>query len=1120
MFKKIILFFFSLILTALLATGGGLYYQVVLHPGQEISIENIQSILGKESPVLYSDGVTPLGVFFDDAHRQYVTWEQIPETFVNALVASEDNRFFEHYGFDAVSIIRAVIKNYEAGRVVQGGSTLTQQTAKNLFKRSGRSYEAKLKELLYALRLEYHYSKEKIFEFYCNQFYVRGNGHGLGVAARYYFDKNVEDLTLLESVFIAGSVKRPNYYNPFNRKSEQAREDVRKRVKIRMAYVLNQMRRLGMVSSKEYEEAVAADIVFTEGQVGYPLDYVMEMVKDAVATKEVTEALEDHGISNLATAGVRVITSVDKGLQENTLYSLRHELSRLDVRLRGYDRDEVQQELAKTNYHGDREVKKGSFLFGTILDVEQNNTLPDALQITVDFDGDLGVGVIRRNGLDRTLTALVKWKKNRWSEATEKDLPFFLEQLQSGDRVWVSVREIDKEGTVLLDLERFPLMQGGALILQNGMIKAMAGGVENRFFNRAVAAKRSMGSAFKPYVFAAALQLGWNAADLLKNSRDVFVFQGQPYFPRPDHKITSREVSMSWAGVNSANLASVWLLYHLCDRLSTDEFKNVAAEVDLAPRFRNGKEEPYTLYRTRIRDKYGIVLNRSVLREAAFTEAVRHLETDFIFEDLVEEYDALKSLHYGLHFDKYQEDIDTALSDTDVTEREGKELRFRKSLLQTNYLSLVLRQQQLQEFRNSLKISSDADPFGLSSSVQPAVLCYDKKIQRYTFVEREYLTLDQVLVDTDRLKSYFAGNDFVNEGKFWDDVLLDSTLTSAALALVQKQVKLEYQRLSALSPYSLEVLSGVHDFRILVGLRYLIEYGHEMGISSQLNPVLSFPLGSNVVTLLEMVRMYESLITGNVFLAGKEAGGNRDLLTVIDRIETADGEVVYQSKMRKKELLAPEPRLALGHILENTVKFGTGRYAQTHTRLAVQAEGDKEELEVMSDLVIPLLGKTGTANNYTNASFLGYLPAVSMGGTGMVIDGGYSVGVYVGFDDNKPMRRRSTNITGSGGALPAWTEMVNTILREKSYAQKLDPVDLSFYGLTLLHNELGQLNLAVDKENGGRLINPAIEIDEKNRSHPTIMTFGQLYESGRFKPKRYYAPFWGASKQFSETDLE
>lgn len=1114
MFKKIFLFFFSFFFLALLALWGVLHWLIVLHPGEEIAIENIQNILGKESPVLYSDGVTPLGVFFSDAHRQYVSWEQIPESFVNALVASEDNRFFEHYGFDAVSITRAAMKNYEAGRVVQGGSTLTQQTAKNLFKRSGRSYEAKFKELLYALRLEYHYSKEKIFEFYCNQFYVRGNGHGLGVAARYYFDKNVEELTLLESVFIAGSVKRPNYYNPFNRKSEEAKEKVRKRVKIRMAYVLKQMKTLGMISAEQFKEAIASDIVFTEGQVGYALDYVMEMVRDAVASEEVKDALEEHGISNLATAGVRVITSVDKGLQENILYSLRHELSRLDVRLRGYDRKEVQKELAGTDYRGDQEIKKGAFLFGSITDLQwKKDKKSGGLHISVDFGGDLGTGIIRQKGLSRVLKALVKWKKNRWSEVKKSDLSLLKKQLHIGDRVWVSIREFDKEGTVLLDLERFPKLQGGALVLKNGMIKAMAGGVENRFYNRAIAAKRTMGSAFKPFVFAGALQLGWNSADLLRNIRDVFVFQGQPYFPRPDHKITSEEVSMSWAGVRSENLASVWLLYHLCDQLSPDEFKKVAAKVDLAPRIRNGKKEPYNLYRTRIRDKSGIVLNRSVLRQAAYASAVQHLETDFIFENMVKEYDVLRRLHYGLNFDRYKKEIDKALTGKRIKQRMKKELYFRKKLLDVSYLSLLLRQQQFKAFKEAVSTGTGS-PYG----VEPAVLSYDNKKRAYTFIEKKKLTKDMSLVDRSRLFHFLAGSSLYEKDKFWGEVLLDSTISSAALALVEKQTQLEYKRLSGLSPYSIDVLSFVHDFRVLVGLRYLIEYGREMGVSSRLDPVLSFPLGSNVVTLLEAVRMYESLVTGSSCQVGTKEGQDRDLLTVLDRIETNEGEVVYQAEVKKKELFAPRPRLALNHILENTVKFGTGRYAQKNVHLPADEGSGKEETASL-DLVVPLLGKTGTANNYTNASFFGYLPKVSKNGTGMVLKDGYAVGVYVGFDNNKAMRRKTTRITGSGGALPAWTDIVNSILREKLYEQKLDPVDLSFYGLTLLYDELGQINLGVDKNSGGRIFSKTVQVDESNRSTPSILTFGQVFETGTFKPKREFAPFWGNEGEFTEADL-
>ncbi len=785
--KKLIVSFLLLVILLIFAVWGGLHYLVVLHPGEEIALTNIQSILGKESPVLYSDGVTPLGVFFDDAHRQYVTYEQIPESFVNALVASEDNRFFDHYGFDPVSIARAAVVNYEAGRVVQGGSTLTQQTAKNLFKRSGRSYEAKLKELLYALRLEHHYTKEKIFEFYANQFYVRGNGHGLGVAARYYFDKNVEDLTLIESAFIAGSVKRPNYYNPFIRKSETSKKDVQHRVNIRVAYVLKQMKDLGMITSQKYEDTINTDVVFKEGQVGYALDYVMEMVRDAVATDVVKDSLEKKGISNLATAGLRVITSVDKDLQKDTLYWLRHELSRLDIRLRGYDREEVQKELKNINYKGDREISEKSFLFGTISQIDLSG-------ISVDFGGDLAQGVIDSKGLTRSLQALVKWKKNRWSEVEKTDLPLLTDQLKVGDRVWVSVRSINDETKVLLDLERYPQLQGGAIIFQQGMIKAMAGGVENRFYNRAVAAKRTMGSSFKPYLFAAALQLGWNTADLLQNRRDVFVYQDQPYFPRPDHTNTAKQVSMSWAGVRSENLASIWLLYHLCDRLSSEEFIAVATHLELAPRVRNGRQEPYTLYRSRIRDEYGIVLNRSTLKAAAYTVAVQNLETDFLFADMVDEYEKLRSLQYGLKFDQYADEIDSTLR--------PEEQRVRRNLLQMHYLGLLQRQQQLFEYRRNLT-QYDENPFGISLTSGEAELYFDSEARRYVFTEANKMTEEMFFVDADRLRSFLNKSDDSTKQKFWEDILLDSYLSSAALMLVKEQVTREYQRLATLSPYSL-----------------------------------------------------------------------------------------------------------------------------------------------------------------------------------------------------------------------------------------------------------------------------------------------------------------------------
>jgi len=312
MFKKLFYTFLIFLILACFGALGALYWLIVVEPGKQISLENIRQILGRESPVYYSDGVTPLGVFFADAHRQYVEYEEIPKTFINALIAAEDNRFFSHYGFDFTGITRAAIKNIQAGRVIQGGSTLTQQTAKNLFKREGRSFKAKFKELLFALKLEYHYSKEQILEFYINQFYVSGNGLGLGVAARYYFDKNPAELTLIESAYIAASVKRPNYYNPFTKKTSEAISEAKKRGKSRVAYVLKAMRELDMINEYEYSAALVADIPFNKGTVGYSLDYVMEMVTDAVSSEQLVDALAVQGIENIATSGVRIVTTVDK----------------------------------------------------------------------------------------------------------------------------------------------------------------------------------------------------------------------------------------------------------------------------------------------------------------------------------------------------------------------------------------------------------------------------------------------------------------------------------------------------------------------------------------------------------------------------------------------------------------------------------------------------------------------------------------------------------------------------------------------------------------------------------------------------------------------------------------
>ncbi len=1116
MLKKIFWLFVLLTVLAGLAGGGALYWFIVLHPGTKIERSNIRRILGKESPVFYSDGKTRLGVFFDEAHRQYVTYGDIPVYFINAMVASEDNRFFSHFGFDIIGISRAAIKNIQAKRIVQGGSTLTQQTAKNLFKRTDRSIQAKLKELLFALRLEYHYKKEEIFEFYSNQFYVSGNAHGLGVAARYYFDKTPAELSLLDCAFIAGSVKKPNSYNPFIKKSQESAEEAKKRGKMRVAYVLGKMLELGMIDKYQYELALASDVRFKKGKVGYELDYVMEMVRDAISSNEVLEGLAEHNVSNVATSGVRIVTTVEKKLQDATLYALRHDLSRLDVRLRGFEREDVQPELDSLDYKGDNNLERSAFLFGEITTISGSGR---GINIEVSFGRKLGIGVIDRSGIERLVKARVKWQKQAWADAKEKDFAAFLEQFKVGDKVWVSVREIEKEGRVLLDLEKYPELNGGALILQDGVIKAMAGGVENRFYNRAIYARRTMGSSFKPLVFTAALQLGWTAADPLENKRNLFIFQGQPYFPRPDHRSPHEEVSMSWAGVHSENLASVWLLTHLCDKLTLEQFSDLASNIGLAPRVIDGLEEPYSRYRARVRDKYGIVMNRSILRKTAFEKAIVNVETDFVFEGMSEEYTNVKNLHYGLGFDHFREDIDVVLEEKkrDLKNHEKKEFQLRKRILSWNFLYLKELRSQIELYRKSVQGFSRYTKDYSSKKDIPSRLIHDKRISGklyfdsnlgvYNFTNARQLPEQLEPVTPYQLQEHLSQLDSKGIQSFWDKVYLHSIISVDGFDILQNQVEQEYESILKLAPYSFEVLQHVRDFRILVGLHYLIKFSHQLGIDSKMEPVLSFPLGANVVTLLEAVRMYEGLVTGEVVFYGKKSEDNGDLLTILDRIESADGEILFRPERKKKRLLSPETRLAVGHVLENIVKFGTGRYANKHIRLYDSSNNDNND-EQTASFPIPLLGKTGTANRYTNASFFGYLPGIAEQTDSLTNRNGFSVGVYVGYDDNRSMRSGTTRITGSGGALPAWSNVVQTILYEKEYGKRLDPVDLSFNGLIIERDVLGQKNVEVSPDNGGLISSPAKKINELDRFHPSIMTFGKFDQDGRFQVRKFYQPYW------------
>ncbi|MFW8600354.1 transglycosylase domain-containing protein [Desulfobacterota bacterium M19] len=1097
MLKK--LFTAFLIIAALtgISTGISLYWLIVVHPGNAIKAANLRKVLAIESPVFYNDEEHKVGVFFHTDHRQYLSYSQIPLSFVKAIVAAEDHNFFYHHGVDYPGILRALIADIRAGHIVQGGSTLTQQAAKNLFKRHGRSITGKLKELLYAWRLEYHYSKAKILEFYANQFYVSGNGRGLGVAAKYYFDKPPADLSLIESAFIAGSVKRPNYYNPFIKHSPQAVAAARRRARIRTAYVLKQMYNMHVISRRQYQRNIGRDIPFKQGRTSYTFNTVMDMVKDALTTPEVEEALVNQGIDNISTSGIKIFTTVNRGLENFSLDALRRELSRLSVRLRGYNAGKLRKKYALlAKKQGQIKFSQGAFLFGTINAVDRHNST-----IKVDFlrrgKADRH-GLIDRQGLMPLITSLTKFNHQRWSTAGRKEALKFLKTLRPGDPVYVRIRDIDTvNGTVYLSLEKYPDLQGGIMILKDGTISAMIGGSENRFFNRATRARRLMGSETKPLLYTAALQLGWNTADLLNNKRNAFVFRNQVYIPKPDHKSPYNWVSMNWAGTKSENVASVWLLYHLCDRLSPLQFKDILNGIHL----NRGPEESYQEYRSRIRDHEGILVNNEALRGLAFQRAVRAMEPDLLFAGKNKDYDILRQLHYSLS--------------NLVTKKHEKahEDEIRRNILRHSYLRQKEIYSGLMALREQVERTSPGSPW-LNPDLYPALkkgfrLYYNPAQKRYDFTDKPPGTGWQ------RLNTAGVSEKWSEEGQdaaFWGNIRLDGLLSAASFKQLKDDLEAQFTSLKKLPPYGPEILYQLRDFRILAGLKYLIALCHQMGIKSNLQPVLSFPLGSNVTTTLDMARAYESIITGYSYHTGRQ--GSAESLMLIKRIENSDGDVIYTPAHSRKRIIDPRTSLAVSDILRHVVRYGTGRYAYNHIKLS-SMDTNRGKMLADLDLHLPLLGKTGTANDFRNAAFVGYVPSLGGRHKALSLKNGTTIAVYTGFDNNQPMVRHSSHMTGSQAALPLWSLLAAHQL--STIADKVDLGALFFAGakeIPLIYPDLGQIHISTAAGNkimpsGDEVLQPySYDASDKTQIGPDMVSFGTITPSGQVHLNRYFRPFW------------
>jgi len=610
---------------AIAAAAGHVVFNVLptKDPDKQFTRENIMSILTGETRVYYHDGKTLHGAFFDANHRVYVTYDQIPPSIVNALVAAEDARFFSHNGFDPKGFLRAVVANVTSMSWKQGGSTLTQQTAKNIFGREKRGLADKWEELQNALKLEKHFTKQEILEFYLNQFYVTGTGRGVSIAAWHFFSKDLSQLSLAECAFIAGSVKGPANYDPFNQKTQESRDKAIAKGQARITYVLGRMLEDGYISQVQHDEALKTPLQFQMGQFRFAQSTTMERIEEKLNGPFYQHLFDSLGIDTWQKSQLKIITTLDAQANDAGSRALQGNLADLQMKLGGF--------LLPKGVHADvvQRVRLGEYLYGSVDSVLRQGAKLDGIQVRFGMVR----GLVSKAELD---TFALRHKASPETALAKA--------LVKGSVLLVRVLDtVPKQGMVSCRIETEPVVQGAMVALEEGQVIAALGGFHNTGYDRVNNAVRQFGSSWKPLLIALAIQNGWNYRDSIENQWNLFQLGRMYYFPNADHQDRAPRVSLAWAAARSENIASIWLLDHLLDHLTVDQLRNVAATNGYLAREGESNED----WSKRMRDSLGLVLNDETKAEINFVQTRNKVVAELRSEGQLDKAWALAQLPYG-----------------------------------------------------------------------------------------------------------------------------------------------------------------------------------------------------------------------------------------------------------------------------------------------------------------------------------------------------------------------------------------------------------------------------------------------------------------------------------------
>jgi penicillin-binding protein 1A len=520
------------------------YYK---YSGGLSAVESLKNFQPSTITLVYSDQDELIAEFYVEK-RIMVPLKEIPLRLKQATLAVEDANFYYHLGLDPKAIFRAFVTNLKAGQVVEGGSTITQQLSKTLFLSRERTFTRKIKELILSVHMEMIFTKDEILEMYLNQIYYGHGSYGVEAAARTYFGKHVQDLTLDECALIAALPKAPNSYSPY-RNPERATS--------RRRHVLQRMAQERFINSQEAHESMNKD--FQLGEITNMLNkapYFVEHIRQfLVATYDRNKVYRD-GLKVFTTLDLKKQMVAERSIRENLRvsdkrYGYRGSLGTMDLSLPESD---LQQALRKINRFDEGEGPKiGAIIKGLVQTIADDH-------VTVLL-GE-GEGVIKLKDM--------KWARKpntkvdgRWAKINRPN-----EALAPGDEIMVRVLGTRNSGfRWSLALEQEPEVEAALISLEpkTGHIKAMVGGYDfsKSQFNRAVQAVRQPGSVFKPIIYATAINKGFSPASIIIDSPIIFKEKDhafEKWKPVNFEKIFYGPTPLRTALAHSRNIVTVKLL--------------------------------------------------------------------------------------------------------------------------------------------------------------------------------------------------------------------------------------------------------------------------------------------------------------------------------------------------------------------------------------------------------------------------------------------------------------------------------------------------------------------------------------------------------------------------------